>query len=250
MRLEGARLGMTITRRIKNMIHGKSRYEKSAEATWSLERKIVNEQTVCEEYLEQRGVHVKAAFKYAGDEMSQYIHLLEIFTSDESHEKQTVLQQAYETHNWKDYTIYVHGLKNEARTIGADTLADMAYMHEQKSKEGDIAFVQKSFGDLIEEWEKTIGIINSYLKVFHKERAEILYINNGEKGMTEAEWKQGVEQSIRYLSEYRKKEGLTLLQKLSEDGFAKEKRNCLGRAMEAVKEYDYENAIHILREIL
>lgn len=207
-------------------------------------------QTLCEEYLEQRGVHVKAALKYAGDELAQYIHLLEIFTDKKSQEKQTALQQAYEKQNWKDYTIYVHGLKNSARTIGADKLADMAYAHEQKSKEGDIAFVQETFGALIEEWERTKEIIYSYLEIYDKGRAEIPHEDSSENGMTQAEWKKGLEQSIHYLSEYKKKEAWILLQELSKNQLVQDSGNCLERAMQAVKEYDYESAIHILREIL
>ena len=212
--------------------------------------KVQKEQAVCEEYLEQRGVHVKAALKYAGDDLTQYIHLLEIFTGKKSQEKQNALRQVYEKQNWKDYTTYVHGLKNEARTIGADKLADMAYTHEQKSREGDIAFVQEAFSSLIEEWEKTKEIVHSYLEICSKEQTEMLCKDSSEKGMTQDEWKKGLEESIHYLSEYKKKEALSLLQKLSKDRIAQEPGKCLERAMQAVKEYDYENAIHILREIL
>ena len=165
--------------------------------------------------------------KYAGDDLTQYIHLLEIFTGKKSQEKQNVLQQVYEEQNWKDYTTYVHGLKNEARTIGADKLADMAYAHEQKSREEDIAFVQETFSSLIEEWEKTKEIVHSYLEICAKEQTEMLCKDSSEKGMTQDEWKKGLEESIHYLSEYKKKEALSLLQKLSKDRIAQEPGKCL-----------------------
>ena len=95
-----------------------------------LRSEVENTQIVCEDYLERKGIHTEAALKYTAGDFDQYIHLLELFTHDRGQDKQQFLGEAYEQLNWKNYTTYVHGLKNCARMIGADELADMAYEHE------------------------------------------------------------------------------------------------------------------------
>lgn len=208
-----------------------------------------NIQITYEEYLEQKGIHMKEAMKYAGDDLEQYIHLLAMFVSARNRKRQDALQQAYETGNWKDYTTYVHALKNEARTIGADGLADMAYEHEQKSKEGDIAFLQKSYNILMNEWEKTKESIAFYLELSQEAEETLEPVIKRENKLGENVWKEMLEQTISCLTEYKKKEALGLLVKLSEDKSAGGIRQNLEQAIEAVREYDYERAIHILREI-
>ena len=205
------------------------------------------EEMAGEKYLQQQGLHVKTAMKYAGGEREQYIRLLELFADEQSCKRQEALQQAYEVQNWKDYTIYVHGLKNEARTIGADTLANMAYAHEQKSKGGDIAAVQENYPSLIQEWEKTREIIRFYLKRQGKEKMPQDGVTKAE--MTQDECKEMLEQAICYLGEYKKNEAAVLLQKLLRGELAEEVRNHVKCAMKAVQEYDYEYAVHTLREI-
>lgn len=211
--------------------------------------KIPDKQSICEEYLEEQGIHVKESMKYVGDEFEQYIHLLELFSSERGEEKEKVLQQAYHEKNWKDYTIYVHGLKNEARTIGADKLADMAYKHEQKSKEGDIAFLLGEYDSLIQEWAKTREIITTYLNTYYYERKEQLRESINAQELGEGEMEESLEQIISLLEGYKKKEALILLTKLSENRLVEEKRHNIERAIEAVQGYDYECAIQILKEM-
>lgn len=206
-------------------------------------------EVLCQEYLEEQGIHVKNAMKYAGDEPRQYLHLLELFVSKKGLEKQTLLQAAYETANWKDYTIYVHGLKNSARTIGADRLADMAYEHEQRSKKGDITFLQEEYRTLIQEWERVKKSLLSYLALLKTEKEELLQGDINQKGQAEGEWHKLLEQAISYLEQYKKKEALNIMTQLSQDNSQIEMNHMVQQALEAVQEYDYESAIQLLREI-
>lgn len=210
---------------------------------------LENRQRVCEEYLASRGIHVQSAMKYAGDEIEQYIHLLELFSCAKGLEKQRLLQQAYESHNWKDYTIYVHGLKNGARTIGADGLADMAYEHEKKSKSGDIAFLQEHYQILIQEWEKTRDIILSGLELYKTEQKEADTVQTASLVFEDSAWEEMRRQIIHYLEGYKKKEALVLLTQLAEDKCRVKKNNNLLQVMDAVKDYDYEKAIQLLRDM-
>lgn len=209
--------------------------------------KLAEKQKMCEEYLGKCGIHVKDAMKYAGDEIDQYIHLLELFSSSNAIEKQMVLQETYESGNWKHYTIYVHGLKNSARTIGADKLADIAFEHEQKSKNGDYAFIQDNYEVLVQELEKTRADISAFLKHYKAgEKETVTFVEKSE--LKESEWEETKEQAIQSLEGYKKKEALVLLAKMSEYD-EQEKGKYLQQAIDAVKVYDYEKAIQLLRDM-
>lgn len=209
--------------------------------------KLQNKQKICEEYLGKCGIHVKSAMKYVGDEIDQYIHLLELFTSSSGVEKQELLQKAYESLNWKHYTIYVHGLKNSARTIGADKLADIAFEHEQKSKNGDDTFIHENYTVLVQELEKTRADISAFLKQYKMEAEEVATLVE-RNVLEESKWEEIRQQTIQSLEGYKKKEALILLTQMSECG-DKDKGDNLQQVIDAVKSYDYEKAIQLLREM-
>lgn len=206
-------------------------------------------QRLCEEYLTGRGIHVQSAMKYAGNEIEQYIHLLDMFSGAKGLEEQGLLQQAFESHNWKDYTIYVHGLKNGARTIGADGLADMAYEHEKKSKSGEPAFLQENYQSLIQEWEKTRDIILSGVELYKAKQKEADAIQTGNFALEDNVRQEMLRQVMHYLEGYRKKEALALLTQLAEDKGRAETNDNLKQVTDAVKDYDYEKAIQLLRDM-
>ena len=62
-----------------------------------------------------------------------------------------------------NYAIYVHSLKSDARYFGFTKLADMAYEHEMKSKDGDFSYVATHINDLINETNKAILLIQEYM---------------------------------------------------------------------------------------
>ena len=210
---------------------------------------LVDKQKVYVEYLEKYGIHVQAAMKYAGDEIEQYIHLLELFACGKGQEKQSLLQQAYDNGNWKDYTIYVHGLKNAARTIGVDCLADMAYEHEQKSKNGDITFIQEQYPRLMQEWEKAREIILSCLEICKTKQEEVCFVQSERLVSEENAWEEMYKQTMQCLEGYKKKEALALLKQMTENRCGIEKKNSLQQVIDAVKDYDYEKAIQLLRDM-
>ena len=63
-----------------------------------------------------------------------------------------------------NYATYVHSLKSDAKYFGFNKLADKAFEHEQKSKEGDITFVYQNFNDLVAAVNEAIAIVNEYLR--------------------------------------------------------------------------------------
>lgn len=206
-----------------------------------LRAEAADEQLSGEEYLEQKGIHVQAALKYTAGDFDQYVHLLELFTSDRDRTKQKLLAEAYAEYNWKNYVTYVHGLKNCARMIGADELADMAYEHECRGKEHDKKYIRQSFDALLDIWNQTEDVIRGWLErtTDRKEAAQ-------DAGPDEAEWTQQIDKVVQYLDVFQKKEALEVLEGLAQCRLKPWQEQLVGETIQAVKSYDYERAILIL----
>ena len=101
----------------------------------------------------QYGISIENGLALAKGDMDIYTDLVDMFLRE--HEKQGAMEQFILDRNMKDYAIWVHGLKGNARTLGADKLADVAYEHEMKSKANDIAYVESHWDELIAVWDET-----------------------------------------------------------------------------------------------
>lgn len=215
-----------------------------------LRRKLETTQNRSVDYLESRGIHAEAALKYTAGDFDQYIHLLELFTQDRGQNKQQLLEEVYEQHNWKNYTVYVHGLKNCARMIGADELADMACEHECRSKEHDEKYIKQNFEVLINKWNKTVDIISGYLD----KHADFVMQCKGREVPTDAlvlresEWRKKLECIAAYLDEFKKKEALGLLEDLKRYELSTDQQQQILKITMAVRSYEYERAIMLLRQ--
>ena len=63
----------------------------------------------------------------------------------------------------ENYAIEVHALKSDSRYLGFNTLADMAFEHEKKSKENDYNYIKDHFNELKDEYDKCKEIIQNYM---------------------------------------------------------------------------------------
>ena len=112
-------------------------------------------------FLEKNGVDINKSLELFGDSNTYNETIGEFLVGIH-----TKINQLIKCMNGKDmgnYAIYVHSLKSDARYFGFTTLADMAYEHEMKSKEGDFSFIATHINDLIKETNKAILLIQDYM---------------------------------------------------------------------------------------
>ncbi|MBQ6134727.1 MAG: response regulator [Bacilli bacterium] len=62
-----------------------------------------------------------------------------------------------------NYSIIVHSMKSDAKYFGFTSLAEMAFDHEQKSKEGNYSYIVNHINDLINETNQAIILIQEYM---------------------------------------------------------------------------------------
>ncbi len=70
-------------------------------------------------------------------------------------ERKEQLQQFLAEENMAEYAILIHAVKGDARILGADALAELAYEQELSAKEQDVEAVRSSFSNVIETGTKT-----------------------------------------------------------------------------------------------
>lgn len=81
-----------------------------------------------------------------------YLEILKLQAED-----QTVLSQLeeyYETEDWKNYTILVHGVKSTMKSIGAQPLSDLAKALEAAGKREDLDYIRAHQEELAEAYIK------------------------------------------------------------------------------------------------
>ena len=111
-------------------------------------------------YLESNGVDVNHAIELLGD-MDMYNMTVQDFVA-EIDEKWNRIQDALQKEDMDSYAIDVHSLKSDCKYLGFMKLADIAYDHELKSKDKDVAYVKEHFNELKDQYEKTLVIAKNY----------------------------------------------------------------------------------------
>lgn len=115
-------------------------------------------------------ISVENGLAYAKGDLDMYLELARLFVKDR--EKQDAMRQLLQEENLKDYAILVHGLKGNARTLGADRLADMAFEHEKESKAGNAVYADDHFEELLGVWEHTLAGFETLLNDCGKEETD------------------------------------------------------------------------------
>ena len=73
------------------------------------------------------------------------------------------LKNCLDKHDMANYAIAVHSLKSDAKYVGMKELADKAYDHELKSKEGDEGYVLSHINDLLQTALRYDNVAKDYL---------------------------------------------------------------------------------------
>ena len=122
-----------------------------------------------ESYL-QYGISIENGLSLAKNDKEMYLDLLTIFLRDRR--KQDEMRRFLSERNGKDYAIWVHGLKGNARTIGADKLADMAFEHEKQTKAGNIEYAAEHWEELLSVWDKTLEGFQEFINTYGRDKDE------------------------------------------------------------------------------
>ena len=136
-------------------------YSKKLESTTQFSPVYVTETKDNIKYLKDNGVDIDKALELLGDKSMYNETLIEFLNN--IRERYDKLKLYKNTSNLEDYAIEVHALKSDARYLGFNDLADLAYKHEMASKNKELEFIMSNFANLIKELNKVIKISKTYL---------------------------------------------------------------------------------------
>lgn len=80
---------------------------------------------------------------------------------DESAEMIENIKKAFDEQDWKNYTVFVHGLKSASRSVGALKLGDAAYELEMAGKENNIDKIMDKHEGLLKLHSETVEYIKN-----------------------------------------------------------------------------------------
>lgn len=193
-------------------------------------------------------IHVDGALKYVGDDYQQYVQIMRLFP-EKKQEKQKMLEQYYQAKDYQNYTIQVHALKNNARMLGADKLADMAFEHEKAGTQENGLYLETHYEELLTEWNRVEAVFRQYLDTKMRETSGVSG-NETLQTIDKKEWQERVKEMLECLELFQKKETLEILEGLKTFGLNEEQMKVVDNTMDAVKRYDYDSAIGILKECM
>ena len=107
------------------------------------------------------GANIKKALELFGD-METYDATLETFLQ-EVPGKLKKIKACKEIGDMANYAILVHSLKSDARYFGFETLGELAYDHELKSKANDMYYVSEHFNELMTEANRVVNLVKKYI---------------------------------------------------------------------------------------
>ena len=112
-------------------------------------------------YLKSSGVNIDNSLDLLGD-IETYNEILNDFY-DEISEKLKTLGIYKENGDMENYCILVHSLKSDCKYLGFDKLSDICYIHQVKSEENNLKYIDDEFNNLINEFNKIVSIVKKYL---------------------------------------------------------------------------------------
>lgn len=91
--------------------------------------------------------------KYSGGMIDLYHKMLQMF-EEQGDEKIQEMNRLFGERDWKNYTIFVHALKGNAKGIGANSLSKKAEGLEKAGKSEDEMYIQEHHAEVMELYQK------------------------------------------------------------------------------------------------
>lgn len=113
------------------------------------------------DFLRKNGVDIDSALNLFGD-IETYNDTLKDFSKD-AMESLNKLRKYKEISDMKNYSIYAHSIKSDAKYFGFTRLADIALKNEEESKNNNMFYVAENFNEFEKEIIRCVNIANKYL---------------------------------------------------------------------------------------
>lgn len=197
------------------------------------------------------GVDVRMALDEREGSIKDYLKVLELYYL-EGESKKRLIKDAYESKDYKNYEVFVHGLKSTSLSIGAVALSDLAKEHEFAAKNGDIQFINDNYEKLCSEYDRILDEIEGVLVkkgIISNDKSDE---NNENKidGMTHNKLIRKIHKILELSENFRSKEAYNELQELLDYKLDDDIQDSLEDIALKFKMYDDDGAEEELTSLL
>lgn len=190
------------------------------------------------------GISIENGISNAKGDREMYLELIGMFIRER--DKQKTMQQFLSAQNMKDYAIWVHGLKGNARTLGADRLADVAYEHEMQSKADNISYVHEHWEELLTVWDKTLDGFEMVYGRYGEEKDKYEAVSGNEMLHLSPD---DLEQAAALLDDFDTENAIAMLKNWIQHPLEEKMHERIKNTLIALEdEFDEDKAIALLRE--
>ncbi len=112
-------------------------------------------------YLKNNNIDVDASIELLGD-LEMYNETLEDFIK-ESVTRLPKMKEFMDNSDCENYAILAHAMKSDSKYLGFKKLAELSLNHELKGKENNINYIRENYNELMDEANKIINIVKTYL---------------------------------------------------------------------------------------
>lgn len=144
-----------IPKRKKIFGESKKRHQVKAEETIMKDEIVRN---VSKNRFDLGDIDTSMGITYCGTE-ENYIEVLQMHARDGRNNLEKI-EQLFQTEDWKNYTILVHALKSSMKSIGAESLSELAKGLEMAGKQNDVGYIKEHHQEMLVEYERVIDILN------------------------------------------------------------------------------------------
>ena len=114
--------------------------------------------------LAKAGVNTRSGMHFCQNDPEMYRSILAEYCAEHK-SKLPNLISCYESHDWKNYEIYIHSLKSTSKTIGANKLFELAADLEAAAGRGDEIFIADGHNTAMEMYKKIVRVIEENLEI-------------------------------------------------------------------------------------
>ncbi len=108
--------------------------------------------------LASAGIDIGTGLMYCGNDNDILFETLDDLI-EEYDSRQKTLNEDFEKKDWMEYSILIHALKSNLKSVGATALADEAFALETASRNNDESYVTQNHQRVMDEYKKTIDAI-------------------------------------------------------------------------------------------
>lgn len=196
------------------------------------------------------GFNLRNGLRYMGGDKSLYGKVLHDFHSI-LQEKEAALKDFLQKGDMPGYTIIVHSLKGNARSVGADDLADEAFELEKMAKAGQLEDVTVRSPILFSMMKNMRNSLRVYLET---EAAEEEKVQTGEiaveEKITEEDWVRALQELAARLDDFDGEAAASKLRELKRYERPESDKKMLRLCEKAIKDYAYDIALEVVNAVL